>query len=277
MNTSLGPERFEPGGYREVSRRHWPIVLGLAVLGLAAAAVYVAVVPQAYTATAVVDLPAPAGPSEGIVVIPGLVPDLHGQAQIVRSSSVAAPAGRMMHSGLSAQALSKKVTVTVPPNSWLLDIACADPSASRAATCANDFAKAYLQHRATSLANLADAQVNSLSREVNSLDRAKAALNTKIAALPPNSPRWVADEARLKSDHGRLRWLTQQIETRIGQRTNSPPGGSILTLATPPGKPSSPDKLFALPVGLVAGLLLGLTAVFLLSRRDKRIDGTGEA
>jgi capsular polysaccharide biosynthesis protein len=273
MNTSLEPEPFEPGGYREVSRR-WPIVLGLAILGLAAAAVYIAAVPQvapkAPTATAVVDLPAPAEPSGGIVLIPGLVPNLHGQAQAVRSIRVAAIAGRMMHSDLSSQALSKEVAVTVPPNSWLLDIACTDPSASRAATCANDFAVAYLQSRRSTAANIVNGQINSLRREVGSLGRAKAALSTKIAVLPPNSPMRAADEAQLTSDKEQLRSLAQQIGNSTSQLTPAATDGSILTFATPPAKPGSPNRLLALPAGFVAGLLLGVIAAFLLSRRDKR-------
>jgi len=281
MNTPQGPEQFEPGDYQAMPRRRWPIVVGLAVLGLAVSAVYVAVVPQViartYTATAAVDVTAPEEPSGGIVLIPGLVPDLHGQAQFVRSIRVAVIAGRMMHSSLSPQALSKRVTVTIPPNSWLLDIACADRSASNAATCANDFAKAYLHSRGRTTASLLDAQVNSLSRDVRRLDRATATLNSKIAALPPNSPRWAADKAQLTEDRGQLRALTQEIRARLGQFTNSATGGSILTLATPPEKPSSPNKLLALPVGFVAGLLLGLIAAFLLNRREKPIPGAGAA
>jgi uncharacterized protein involved in exopolysaccharide biosynthesis len=279
MSASLGPERFEPGGYRGLPRRRWPIVLGSTVLGLAAAALYVAVVPQAVprpaSATAVVDLPTQAEPGEGIVLIPGLVPDVHGQAQVVRSIRVAAIAGQMMHSALPPRALSKRVTVTVPPDSWLLDIACADPSAVRAATCANDFATAYLQSRDRSVINLLDAQVNSLQREVSSLQHAKATLKTKIAAMPPNSSGSVADEAQLTSDNGQLRVLTQLIRTKVGQLRTAPAPGLILTLAAPPAKPNSPSNLPALPAGLVAGLLLGLIAAFSLARRDKRTAGPG--
>jgi hypothetical protein len=128
MNTSHGPDPSGLGRQRSVPRRRWLIVPGLAALGLLASAAYVVVgaevVPQVYTATAAIDVTSTAiGPSQGIVVIPGRVPDLHGQAKAVRSIGVAVIAGRMMHSGLSPRALTKNVTVTVPPNSWALDIA----------------------------------------------------------------------------------------------------------------------------------------------------------
>jgi uncharacterized protein involved in exopolysaccharide biosynthesis len=278
METPLGPEQLEPGGRGDMPRRRWPVVLGLAALGLASAAVYVAAAPaggpRVYTATAAVDVNLTATePSGGIVLIPGLFPDLHGQAQVVRSVSVATVAGRMMHSSLSPSALSKKVTVRVRPNSAVLDIACADRSARRAATCANDFAQAYLNSRDCAAANVVNAQVNRLSGALGSVDRARAKLNTKIAALPPGSAARVVDEAQLRSDHGELSSLGRQIQSVVGQLTSGPSGGSIKIRATAPEKPRGPSKLLALPAGLVAGLLLGLVAAFLLSRRDKRLHG----
>jgi uncharacterized protein involved in exopolysaccharide biosynthesis len=278
MNTSHGPDPSGPGRRQSVPRRRWLIVPGLAALGLLASAAYVvvgaAVVPQVYTATAAVDVTnAAAGPSQGIVVIPGPVPDLHGQAQTVRSIGVAASAGRMMHSRLSPRALTKNVTVTVPPNSWVLDIACADPSASRAATCANDFAKAYLRSSGRSAAKAVSAQVNTLGRAVTSFSRASATLRAKAAALPLNSPRRAADEARLTWDHGQLRSLTRQVKAVTGEPTHTS-SGSIVTLATAPGKPAGPSKLPVLLSGPVAGLLVGVIAAFLLGRRDKRMHDT---
>jgi capsular polysaccharide biosynthesis protein len=274
MNTSHGPYPSGSGRRRSVPRRRWLIVPGLAALGLLVSAAYVvvgvAVVPQVYTAAVDVTLTSAGWPSQGIALIPGLVPDLHDQAQAVRSIGVAAIAGRMMHSGLSPQALTKKVTVTVPPNSWVLDIACAGPSAIRAATCADDFAKAYLQSSGRSAAKAVSAQVNTLRRAVTSLSRARATLRAKAAALPVNSPRRAADEAQLTSDHGRLRSFAWQVKAMTGElaKTSS---GSIVTLATTPGKPGGPSKLPVLLSGSVAGLLVGVIAAFLLGRRDKRI------
>jgi capsular polysaccharide biosynthesis protein len=254
------------------------IVPGLAAVGLLASAAYVVggaeVMPQVYTATAAVDVTSTAiGPSQGIVVIPGRVPDLHGQAKAVRSIGVAVIAGRMMHSGLSPRALTKNVTVTVPPNSWVLAIACADPSASRAATCADDFAKAYLQSSGRSAAKAASAQVNTLRRAVTSLSRARATLLAKAATLPLNSPTRATDEARLTWDHGQLRSFARQIKAVTGELTHTS-SGSIVTLATAPGKPGGPSKLPVLLSGPVAGLLVGVIAAFLLGRRDKRTHDT---
>jgi uncharacterized protein involved in exopolysaccharide biosynthesis len=65
----------------------------------------------------------------------------------------------------------------------------------------------------------------------------------------------------------------RQIQSVTGQLTGAPSGGSIITRATPPERPGGPSRLLAPPAGLVAGLLLGLIAAFLLDRRDRRLHG----
>jgi uncharacterized protein involved in exopolysaccharide biosynthesis len=267
MNTSQGPDPFDLGEQRKVSRRHWLIVSGPAALGLLAAAGYAAIAPQVYTVAAAVDVPPP---GQGIVLIPALVPDLHGQAQAVRSSGVAAIAGRMMHSGLSPRALSNKVTVTVPPNSFILDIACADPSASRAATCANDFARAYLMNRHNRAAAYVNAQVNTLRRQAIHYTRQAAALTTKMNSLPANSPQRANDNVTIASYAAQATMDSQRAATVGGQLSNTS-GGLLVSVATPPGQAGGPSKLPVLLSGLTAGLLVGVIAAFSLGRRDKRI------
>lgn len=274
MDTSQGPGPSGPGGQRKAPRRHWPIVPGLAALGLLAAVTYAAITPAAvpplYTATAAVDVTTP---GQGIVLIPALVPHLYGEAQAARSTGVAAIARRMMHSGLSPQALRKKVTVTAPPNSFVLDIACADPSASRAATCANDFARAYLTNRHDSAVAYINARVNTLRRQVIRFTRQAAALTTKMNPLPPNSPQRANDKVMIASYAAQANAYSQQAATADGQLAN-PSSGSIVTVATPPGNPGGPSTLPVLLSGFVAGLLVGVIAAFVLGRRDKWIHDT---
>jgi uncharacterized protein involved in exopolysaccharide biosynthesis len=276
MNTSQGPGPFDPGGHRKVPRRHWLIVPGLAALGFLAAAAFVAIAPAAappvYTATAAVDVTPPFG--QGVVLIPALVPDLHSQAQAVRSAGVAVIAGRMMHSVLSPRALSKKVTVTVPPNSFVLDIACADPSASGAAVCANDFARAYLTNRHDGAVAFVNAQVNWLQRTASQYHRRAAALTDKMNTLPAHSPQRAADRVTIASLTAQATMYAQRAASAGGQLANTS-GGSIVTVATPPGEPGGPSRLPVLLSGLTAGLLVGVIAALLVGRRDKRIHGPG--
>jgi capsular polysaccharide biosynthesis protein len=273
MNPVQRPDSFEAADYVGVLRRRWWVILALTLVGLIGAFGYVLVAPKAYTATAAVNvIPTAADQSNSVAGsrTSGATVNLDTEAQVVVSTAVATIAGHMMHSTLTPWALAQQVSVTVPPNSSILNIACTASTASASATCANDFAKAYLQNRSATAAAYVGGQVKKLQGEVNALNATTATLSTKIATLPSNSPTRAADEATLKSDQGQLSRLTQQLANLSGQSANTD-GGALITSATPPGKPSKPKKLLILPAGLVAGLVLGLIVAFLMDRRDRRI------
>ena len=270
MNTSQRPDSSGPGGFLEALRGRWQIAPGLAVLGLLAAAAYVLAVPQVYTATASVW--SAVVPSSGIILLPVQVPDpgLDTQPQPVTSAPVAAIAGKMLRSSLSPLALSRQVTVTIRPQSGVLDITCTTSAAGGAAACANAFARAYLQNSSATAASSLNSRIHSLQGKVSILQKKISSLNTRINGLPSNTPARVNDQATAASDTAQLAALTQQLASLINDSTNTS-GGHIVTAAAPPGKPAGPDMALVLPGGLAAGLLLGLIVEFWLDRRDKRI------
>jgi uncharacterized protein involved in exopolysaccharide biosynthesis len=270
MNTSQRPDSSGPGGFLEALRGRWQIAPALAVLGLLAAAAYVLAVPQVHTATASVWS---AGvPSSGIILLPVQVPDpgLDTQPQAVTSAPVGAISGKMLHGSLSPLALRRQVTVTVRPQSGLLDITCTASSASGAASCANAFARAYLQNRSATAASSLNSRIHSLQGKSTALQKTVSTLNTRISGLPSHSPARVNDQAIVASATAQLSALNQQIASLTADLANTS-GGHIVTAASPPGKPASPHKALVLPGGLAAGLLLGLIVEFWLDRRDKRI------
>ncbi len=269
MTTSQRPDSSEPGGFLEELRGRWQIAPGLAVLGLLAAAAYVlAAAPPAYTATAAVR-PATA-PGTGIILLPVQVPDLRGDAQAARSTGVAAMAGKMLHSSLSSLALSKQVTVTVPPDTGVLDIGCTASSARGAADCANAVANAYLQNRTASAKAVINQKIAPLKAQIRSLQGTAARLSSTIIGLPMNSAERTSAQAQLASARLQLSSLNGQLAALYAELAQIN-GGTVITKASPPGKPASPNTTLVLPGGLAAGLLLGLIAEFWLDRRDKQI------
>jgi capsular polysaccharide biosynthesis protein len=279
MNPVQRPDSFEAADYVGVLRRRWWIALALMIVGLVGAFGYVTVAPKVYSATASVNV-VPTAADQGNAVAGsrtnGATVNLDTQAQVVTSTGVATLAGKMMHSPLTTWQLAQQVAVTVPPNSSILDIACKASTAAGAATCANDFAKAYLQNRQQSAVSYVQGQLKTLQTQVSALNAQEAALSTKISTLPTNSPARAADTAQLGSDKSKLSKLTQDYANINGELANTN-GGVIITVATPPGKPSSPKKLLILPSGLVAGLLIGLIVAFLVDRRDRRIHSAAHA
>lgn len=270
MNTSQRPDSSGPGGFLGALRGRWQIAPGLAALGLLAAAAYLLAVPKVYAATASVR-PA-AGPSSGIILLPVQVPGpgLEIKAPVVPSPAVGAMAGKMLHGSLSPLALSRQVAVTVLPESGLLDITCTASSASGAASCANAFARAYLQSRNATAASSLNSRIHSLQSKASALQKTVSTLNTRISGLPSHSPARINDQGTVAAANAQLGALNQQIASLTADLANTS-GGHIVTAASPPGQPASPDKTLVLPGGLAAGLLLGLIVEFWMDRRDKRI------
>ena len=276
MAVSQEADSFEFAGYLGVLRRRWWVVLVSACVGILAAGAYIAQAPKAYTATATVNVtPTGVSQTQGGAVAGGRTNNavnLDTEAQIVKSSSVAAIAARALHTPLTPTALLKNVSVAVPANSSVLQISCQAKSAAQASVCANAFAAAYIQNRNASAAATIDSELKTVRGELTSLERSSTRLNLQITSFPVNSPQRASAESQLQSDTGQLKSLANQAASLSAQAAGNS-GGSIITKATPPGTASSPKKKIILPSGLLAGLLLGLIIAFAWDKQDTRVKG----
>ena len=272
------PDSFEVGDYVGVLRRRWPVIVALTIIGLIGAFGYTQVAHKTYDATAKVNV-TPTGFDNASVAqgsrTSGPV-NLDTEAQVVTSNAVAAPAAKILHTSLTSFQLIQQISVTVPPNSSILQITCSASTGPGAAACANAFAHAYLQQRsATSVAQI-QGQIKTLQNQVNGLQQQASSLNTKISATAPGSSQRASYETQLSSVNNQLKNLTGQISALNGQSAKNS-GGSVLSEAGVPGKPSSPKKSLILPSGVVAGLLLGLIGAFIWDRRDKKLHSSRDA
>jgi Mrp family chromosome partitioning ATPase len=271
MNVPYRPEVLEPGDYLRAIARRWWIVLGLLIVGGLVAAAYVKVAPKVYSSAASVYVTATGGVGNQVAGgrTSGAV-NMDSEAQVVQSLAVATLAARLLHTTTPPETLSKQVSVTVPPNSQVLEIACHQPRASSAAACAQAFAEAYLKNRTTTAENNLKAMLSSLRDQVSALQKDVASLNSKLAALPPNSPEHATTLAALEAARAQLNSLSTQVGTLAGEMANAG-GGQILSNAETPTSPTSPRKMLVLPSGLALGLILGLILAFVVDRRDKRV------
>jgi capsular polysaccharide biosynthesis protein len=278
MNPVQRPDSYEGADYGGVLRRRWWIILALALIGLGGAFGYVTVAHKVYTSTASVNV-TPTGADQNNTVAgsrtSGATVNLDTEAQVVVSTAVAKIAGQMMHSSLTPWQLGHQILVTVPPNSSVLDISCNAPTATGAATCAQDFATAYLQNRSASAKAQINGELKTLQGQLNTLESSANTLSSRISALPTNSAARLAAQAQLKIDQAKAHSVTSQQGSLAGELANTS-GGSIISNASPPGKPSSPKKLLILPSGLVAGLIIGLILAFAVDRRDKSFHGAND-
>ena len=259
-------DSFEFAGYLGVLRRRWWVVLVFACVGIVAAGAYIAKSPKGYTATSTVNVTATgAGQNQGSAAVAGgrtsSAVNLDTEVQIVQSSSVAAIAARDLHSSLTPAALVQNISVAVPANSSVLQISCTARSAQQSAACANAFAAAYLANRSATATNTNNTELATIRGQLNVLEKRTAQLTIQSQSLPVNSPQRASAQAQLQTTASQLRALANQ-SAGLSASGAASSGGSIITKATPPTKPSSPKKTIILPSGLFAGLLIGLIVAF---------------
>lgn len=267
------PGSTELSDYLGVLGRRWWVVVTLACLGLIASGAYFRLAPRTYTATAAVYVtPTAASSSSGQLAngrTSGIV-NMDSEAQVVQSPVVAAGAARDMPGVQSLQSLEKAVSVAVPPNSGVLRIRCQARTPAGAASCAQAFAQAYLQNRSAAAVSTLKAQADAVRVSVNALTQNAATLTGRLQATRHNPVEHAATHAQLKSVTSQLSILSNRLASLTAQEANSS-GGHILSTPIPPGQRSSPRLLLVVPAGVMAGLLIGLIAAFVLDRRDTRI------
>ncbi len=270
------PDSYELSDYGAVIRRRWRTVVLAGIIGLAAAAVYTVLAPKTYTSTAAIFVTGSTGNDTQIINgrTTGVV-DLDTEAQIVQSAGVGQLAKHILKSPLSATALTKAVSVTVPANSQVLRINCAAHTSVGAARCAHAFAQAYLQNRSNETSAQVQTQIAGLQRQLGFLQQKITKLNARIASLPRGSGPRVVATTNLSLARTQVTTVSSSIATLTAQSVNTA-GGRIITDAVRPSSPTSPRNALNLPSGLVAGLVVGLVIAFRRDRADMRIRGARE-
>jgi capsular polysaccharide biosynthesis protein len=278
LNGLREPDSFEFADYLGVLRRQWWLVVILTCVGILAGVGYLTVAQKAYTATAAVNVtPTGVSQSQSGAVANGRTTttiNLDTEAQLVKSTAVATIAAHNLHTPLAPSVLVREVSVTVPPNSSVLQVGCTSRSAQGAADCANAFASAYLQNRNTSAASTIETQLNAVRAQQNTLEKQAAQLTTQVSTLPTNSSQRGSAQTQLQTINGELTNLANQAASLTAAAAYS--GGTVITSATPPTKPSSPKLLLILPSAILAGLLIGLILAFAADRWAKRIGSVRE-
>jgi capsular polysaccharide biosynthesis protein/Mrp family chromosome partitioning ATPase len=276
MNSSTKPDSPELADYGAMLRRRWWVVVVLALLGIAAAAVAVKVTAKSYTATASVYVSRLSTDSGRPLQGAGGPVNLDNEAQIVRSQAVAELAAKRLRASLSAQRLAGRVTVTVPPNTTVLDIACRAPTAVGSAACANAFAAAYLAVRLSAAESIVTGAIAGLQSKADLITRKIGTLNGQhFRRRSSPASKFIrkieirAESNQLSAVLSRVNVLTAELATL--QAPDSTLAGQVINPAAPPRSPSSPKTTLLLTSGLVGGLIVGLLAAFFMDARDERL------
>lgn len=252
-----------------IKRRGWAVLLGLAI-GIGLAFGYLSVAPESYSTDTFVlvnptpaDSPLPAGVKSTTPV------NLDTEAQMVTSTGVFDAVAKALHlSADDAALLPNDVTVTVPPNTSILDITFVASTPAQAQKGSIAFATAYLAQRQAAATAYLQAQAKGVQAQIDAVNAQLAPLVANAATLSPTS----ADRARADQQ---INTLTTQLAGLTSQQhqlasTAVDPGRIVIQPAVPTD-PSSPNKLIVLAAGAGLGLLLGVGLAVLRHRADDRI------
>jgi Mrp family chromosome partitioning ATPase len=251
------------GDYLSLLRRRWPTIVAFLVLGLLLALAYLQVAPREFTArTAVLVTSTTAGVPESER---GSTINLDTEAQLVTATGTVADVAERLDVSLAEVNLVDRVTITVPPNTEILEIAYVGGSASEAQQGSLAFAESYLaQRRGTAEASL-EAESEALQTRMDTIGDQLDAVLKRAADLPAESSARARAEQQADVLNNQLALLAGQ-QTQIRAATVSP--GRIVTEPALPSAPTSPDPLLTLVAGGLIGLLGGLAVAVLRQRSD---------
>jgi polysaccharide biosynthesis transport protein len=149
----------------------------------------------------------------------------------------------------SVSDLTAQISASTNPDADIITIQATDPSPSRAARIANAFAEQFVAFER------AQSQVQAQAGATR--------LRSEIAALPAGS---TAESAQLE----------QALRNVLALQAVTTGDATVIDTATPSSSPSSPNLKRAPVLGLLAGLAIGLAAVFLTDLFDRRIKAIEE-
>lgn len=235
-------------------RRQLPLLLTSVVLGLALASALLVHTHKTYQSTAVVDISptSSTGTASSVSTIT--------ESRIATSASVALAAKQTLGFSGTPGELARKVSVSSPLASQVLNITFNADSASGAAEGANAFAKAYLDYRTLTAQHDITLRIGRIQSQVADLQKSLAALKVPGAA------------AGRSGQTALLENQIQQLQTQLNTyQTSVVTPGQIAGEAPVPSSPSAPKPLLYLTGGLLLGLLLGIVLAVARDRRDDRV------
>lgn len=259
--------------YGRALRRGWWLIAAGLVLGLVFAALALVLVPKTYTSTASVLVNSTGDTAQVANGRTSTPVNLDTEAQLVKSSVVAAKAQDELDDDQPIRQLVRQVNVSVPPNSAVLNIGFSDRSPEQAAAGAQAFADAYLENR-QDLTDLAiESHDEAIREQMAPVTEQLRDVSDQLAGLPETSPQrpvQLAEQAQLRQ---RLEALNAQLGSQgiVGGNV-----GDVITAPVVPSSASAPDPRILGASGLLLGLVLGLLAALIKDRRDRRVFGRRE-
>jgi polysaccharide biosynthesis transport protein len=252
-------ERFEQVTEREtlahalrVLRSRWLIIFGVVAACVLLAVIRYEKTAKTYKATASVTFQSGTLSDSALQVSPGGTSEPQREADtevlIAHSPEVAEGVRKQLSTQAPVGELLGQVQVEAAPNADILEIVASTGEPQYSARLANTFAQQYIAFRAKS--------------ELKGVESAQHKLAQQISALPAGS----AERADL-----------QQSLQRLGElRAVAGGGATVIGQATIPTAPSGTKLSTTVIIGLLLGLGIAFSIVFLLESLDRRVKSIEE-
>ncbi len=167
---------------------------------------------------------------------------------VAHSPEVAQGVRQQLHLSTSPGDLLSEVKVEAAQNADVLNIIATSSTPREAAALANAFAQQFIAFRAKA--------------QLSGIDTAEAKLQQQVGELPASSPERVA--------------LEQNLQRLNSLRAVAGGGANVIGLASPPSNPAGMKLSATIIIGLLVGLALAFSLVFLLESLDRRIKSIEE-
>jgi succinoglycan biosynthesis transport protein ExoP len=244
-------------------RHHLAVVIACLALGAFGGWAYGESSPTTYTSSARVlvnpSVGNPFAPTPSSVRQDELT-SLETEAQVARSTQVLRAVARQ-GTDLTTSQLERRVQVTVPPNTQILEISysAADPVVAR--QVANAVANAYLDNRARRFEEVNAARIKRVETQTLSV---VSNLRAASAASQVGSPAERSFQSEL-ADALRNELVSLRAQRSALENSESP-AGAVISPATTPATPAALTKLVMPVGGALLGLALGCLLAVLLER-----------
>jgi succinoglycan biosynthesis transport protein ExoP len=233
-----------------IRERKWIVIVAVVLCTLAAAA-YAFTAPNVYTASADI-LVTPVPSDQTNILGLGLLrqasdptQDETTASELVDNAAVAAQAMQNLGWRDSPAALLRRVSVQPVANSSIVEITASTRSPARSLQLANAFAQAAIQVRTEQLHRALVPAIQNMRQQ--------------IQQVTGGAPASIGDQP-----------LYQQLAEMQALLSGPDPTLRVVTPATLPTGPASPNRKLDIAGGVLAGLLIGIAGAFALKALDPR-------
>lgn len=265
-------ESVELSRYWWILRRRWYVVAVCVLLGLAVGVAGVMLSAKTYTATAVVNLNAISSQPFDNTKSDSQLIDAQTEVQLARSATVLGGAADKLGTGTTRAQMLANTDVQPVADATVVRISYTAASAAVATRGADLIASGYLDYRSTSAAEKVAQVADRLKRQRTTLRARLLDLNKKLAHAKEGSAAAIQAESNRQMINAELSSLISQISQF---RIVDTQGGTLISSAADNDVVVGPSKKLLLLVPVLAGLVLGLIAAFVVNLLDRRLHGAG--